>query len=282
MVAAASIILDVEIASKVEALEAGYGKRYTVYGILYTVMLAWRQTAKYIVLAISVVLLLPAVALAAQSSSPNYQVNEVFFGAGGELNACSTNYCSKQSAGETAVGSISSANYQAQAGFNTNREPYIEFVVSNTNTNLGTLTPTITQTTTATFSVKTYLSHGYSVINASDPPSNGTYTMHAPSLQTPSATGTEQFGINLVANTSPTTLGADPVQVPSSTFANGFVTSEYSLANNYKYVKGDTIAGSTSSTSETDYTISYIFNVSNVTPGGTYEFRHVLVATSTY
>ena len=61
-----------------------------------------------------------------------------------------------------------------------------------------------------------------------------------------------------------------------------FGVVSYSLANNYKYVKGDTIAGSASSSSETDYTISYIFNVSPVTPGGTYVFHHVIVATATY
>ena len=217
-----------------------------------------------------------------QTCSPSYGVNEVFMGSGGELHACSTNFCSKQSAGETAVGNTASPNYQAQGGFNTDRQPYIEFNVSNTSTNLGTLTPSITQTTTATFSVKAYLSHGYTVINASDPPTNGSYTMQNMTAQGPSVTGTEQFGINLVANTNPTTFGADPVQVPSSTFANGFATTEYSLPDNYKYVKNDVIAESTSSSSETDYTISYIFNISHVTPGGTYEFHHVVVATATY
>ncbi|HXR49604.1 MAG TPA: hypothetical protein VN778_01080 [Verrucomicrobiae bacterium] len=217
-----------------------------------------------------------------QTCSSGYGVNEVFMGSGGELNACSTNFCSKQSAGETAVGNTSSPSYQAQAGFNTDRTPYIQFNVNTTNINLGTITSTATQTATATFSVKAYLSHGYAVVNASDPPTNGAYTMQTMTTQGPSVVGTEQFGINLAANTSPTTFGADPVQVPSPSFATGFATTEYSLANNYKYVKGDTIAESAASTSETDYTISYIFNISNVTPGGTYNFHHVLVATATY
>jgi hypothetical protein len=222
------------------------------------------------------------VASAAQSSSSNYQVNEVFFGSGGELHACSTNYCSKQSAGETAVGNTASANYQAQAGFNTNREPYIEFTVSNTTVNLGTLTSTTTRTANATFTVKAYLSHGYSVINASDPPQNDSYTMQALTIPTASSVGTEQFGINLVANTSPTSFGADPQYIPDNTFSFGQVSADYSSPNLYKYVKGDTVAQSTSSSSDTTFTVSYIFNISNVTPGGTYSMNHVLVATATY
>lgn len=230
-----------------------------------------------------VMLLLPAVALAAQSSSSNYQVNEVFFGSGGELHACSGNtYCAKQSAGEVVTGNTKSANYQAEGGFNTDRSPYIQFVVNNTSVNLGTLATNSTKTATATFSVKTYLAHGYAVINASDPPSNNGYTINALATPSPSSPGTEQFGINLVANTIPTTFGANASQSPDNTFGFGVPAADYSSPNNYKYAKGDTIALSTSSSSSTTYTISYIFNISSVTPGGTYEGRHVLVATSTY
>jgi hypothetical protein len=227
-------------------------------------------------------LAIPVVALAAQSQSTNYQVNEVFFGAGGELNACSSNYCSKQSAGETAVGNSKSANFQANAGFNTDRTPYIEFTVSNTAINLGTMTATATRTANASFSVKAYLSHGYTVINASDPPTNNSYSMQALAIPTASSTGSEQFGMNLVANTLPSTFGADPQYVPDNTFSFGQVAADYSQPNMYKYLKGDTVALSTASSSATTYTISYIFNISPITPGGSYAMNHVLVATATY
>ncbi len=245
-------------------------------------MMAWKQTVRYVISVITTVLLLPAVALAAQSNSPNYQVNEVFFGTGGELNACSSNYCSKQSAGELVTGNTASPNFQAQGGFNTNRTPYIQFIVSNTNVNLGTLTATTTKTATATFSVKSYLSHGYTVLNASDPPTNNSYTMKALATPTAAAVGAEQFGINLVANTIPGAFGANPVQSPDNTFGFGIVAADYSNPNTYKYAKGDAVAFSTASTSSTTYTASYLFNVSSVTPGGTYVLHHVLVATGTY
>jgi hypothetical protein len=245
-------------------------------------MRAWKQTLQIISFLLLSSLAVPVLALAAQSKSTDYQVNEVFFGSGGELNACSTDYCSKQSAGETTVGNTASPNYQAQGGFNTDRTPYIEFDVGSENINLGTLNASTTQTATATFTVKAYLAHGYTVINASDPPSNSNYTMRALSTPTASSAGTEQFGINLVANTLPKHFGANPVDTPDNTFSYGQVASDYSQANVYKYAKGDVIASSSSSTSTTSYTISYIFNISNVTPGGVYAMQHVLVATATY
>lgn len=235
-------------------------------------------------LALSCVLALSCsgVALATQSASSHYQVNEVFFGAGGDLNDCSASYCAKESAGETGVGNTSSANYQAQAGFNTDRAPYLQFVVTGGSQSIGTLSTTTTQTATATFSVKAYLSSGYAVQVMGGGPTNGGYTMHSPSVPTSSAMGTEQFGMNLVANTSPKTFGSNPGQAPNATFSYGVASSGYNTPNYYKFVNGDTIASSSQSSGETDYTISYIFNVSNVTPGGAYTLRQILVATATF
>ncbi len=243
----------------------------------------WLLFTTNIVTLIAVLLAMPAVVLAGGlTSSSNYELGEAFFGAGGQLETCSSNYCSKTSIGELAVGDATSANYQAHAGFNTDRSPYIQITVSNTNANLGKLTPSSTKTTRATFSVEAYLSHGYTVTNASPPPTNGSYTMQTPSTPTASTPGTEQFGINLVANTYPTTFGANPVYAPDASFSNGQVGSSYDTSNLFMYNQGDTIAYSTASSSFTIYTISYIFNISNVTPGGTYTFNHVLVATGTY
>lgn len=253
-------------------------------------MSAWKQTHKYwrhgwrvLLFTVLTTMAVPAsVVLAAQSSSSNYQVNQVFFGSGGELNSCSTSYCSKQSAGESVVGNTKSASYQAQGGFNTDRQPYIQFIVSNTNVNLGALSTTGTKTATANFSVKAYLAHGFTVINASEPPSNNGYVMQSSTVPTAATPGTEQFGINLVSNTNPVTFGSDLSYSPNSTFSYGLVAADYSNHNMFVYRQGDVVAYSNSSSSDTNYTVSYIFNISSVTPGGTYELRHVLVATATY
>jgi hypothetical protein len=242
----------------------------------------WKQRVKFGIFGLVAVLLIPATVLAAQSSSANYEVNEVFFGSGGALSDCSTTYCAKESIGETAVGRTASTSYQAHAGFNSNRAAYLQFIVNSSNTNVGGLSTGSATTTTGTFSVKNYLSSGYTVITVSNPPKNNTYTMHNLTSQTASTPGTEQFGINLVANTLPVTFGANPIQNPSSAFSFGVAATGYNTPNLYRYVPGDTIADSTSSSGETDYTISYIYNISNLTPGGSYLFNDVLVATATF
>ena len=88
--------------------------------------------------------------------------------------------------------------------------------------------------------------------------------------------------MNLVARASPISFGVSPVQNPSGAFSFGVAAAGYNTANLYQYVAGSTIADSTSSSGETDYTISYIYNISNLTPGGTYTFNDVLVAAATF
>lgn len=228
---------------------------------------------------------------APQSSSSSYSVDQVFFGSGSQLNACSGSYCARQTAGDVAAGNIAGNAFQAIAGANTTRDPYIAFSTSGGTTDLGTLSTAGTATTSATFAVKTYLASGYTVMLASDPPKTGgsfSHTFSAPSSPTAAATpGTqEQFGINLVANTTgcgaPANFGANPVQVPDNTFSYGSVASGYNTCGLFKYVKGDTVASSTRSTGQTDYTISFIYNITNVTPDGQYVFNGDLVAISTY
>lgn len=231
-----------------------------------------------------IMMLYTANAVAQQASSSNYSVDEVFFGSGGELEACSTSYCSKQSAGELAQGETSSTNYSAQAGFNTNREEYLEFIVNPVNVDLGYLGETYTSSTSATFSVKAYLAHGYSVINGGDPPRTTDvvpHTLNALTSPTSSQIGVEQFGINLVDNSSPN-VGANHTQVPDGTFSFGAPTNDYDNANLYKYVKGDAIASSSRSSGQTNYTVSYVYNMAANTVAGTYIFNHSMVAVGTY
>jgi hypothetical protein len=215
----------------------------------------------------------------AQLTSPSYRVEETFFGTGGELEANSTNYHTKQSAGELGVGNVTSSNYQANSGFNTDRPESLEFVVSGTNIDLGVLSGTTT--TTTTFTVKAYLAHGYVVQATGDPPATPSHTLANLTSPTASAAGTEQFGMNLVANTTPS-VGANPVQLPDSSFSFGTAASGYDTPNLFKYVKNDVVAHSTKSSGTTQYTISYLYNTASTTPSGTYTFRQDLVATATY
>lgn len=233
-----------------------------------------------------------SVGYADTSSSTNYRVDQTFFGSGGDLNACSTGatgYCSKQTAGELAVGNTNSANYQAYAGFNTTDDPYIEFVVTESAIELGYFSTSAPATATSTFYVRAWESNGYSVQIASEPPSNVDgvhHQMDTLSSGGSSVPGTEQFGINLVKNTNfcgvACDLGSNPVQVPDSTFSFGQVVPGYGTSGIFKYNKGDIVARSLKSTSVTIYTVSYLFNIATVTPSGQYILKQNMVATGTY
>lgn len=255
-----------------------------------------RQYKKVLFVLVGVLVLIGTggIVSAAQSSSPSYSIDETFFGSGGELNACSSSYCSKQALGETAAGNAASANYQIQAGNNTNRDNSLEMIVNTSSIDVGRLTNTSTKVATATFSVKSYLASGYAVVTSSPGPQNGSHVLQLLTTPSASATGTEQFGMNLVANACPANtspsgpgacsggFGADPSQAPDSSFSFGQAAPGYDTADDYQYNDGDTIAYSDSSSGETDYTISYLFNISPVTPAGEYTMRHVLIATSTF
>lgn len=208
----------------------------------------------------------------AQSSSANYKVEETFFGTGGELDASSTSYKAKQSAGELAAGNASSANYQFYGGFNTSDTPLLEFAVNGGTYDLGILDPTITGTAVATFRVRNYLSSGYIVIITGASPSTtsgNTHTLAALTSPANSAPGSEQFGINLADNTNPD-IGAVPSQLPDSTFSFGSATNDYATANLFKFVAGDAIAFSSKSSGQTDYSLSIVANVARETPAGQY------------
>ncbi len=233
------------------------------------------------------IMLSPRGTASAQYSSSNYQSNEVFFGAGGDYNQSSANYQGSGSAGALGVGATSSSSYKAYSGFLTPGEPFLDFVVDNTTVNLGLLDSASTKTGTATFHVRSYLNSTYSVQTFGTAPSytsgSGSHTLTALTSQTNSITGTEQFGINLVANTSPATFGADPSKQPDSTFATGAASSGYQTTNLYKYVSGDTIAGSvTNGWGQTNFTISYIGNTTLQTPAGNYLMSQDLIVVAQY
>ena len=232
---------------------------------------------------LSFVLLMVPINVFAQSSSSNYSIDEYFIGPGGDNDLNSTNYSARASLGDTGIGNSASTNYQLYGGFTTTDVPYIEVFVPSTTIDMGVLDESTTGTGTGTFSVRTYLADSYVVTLAGTlPTSEGGATIDAMGTRSTSTQGTEQYGLNLTTNTSPASFGADPVQVPSTDFSFGYVLSDYNVANEFKYVNGDQIAASDSSSGQTDYTVSYIINVSPITEAGLYTARSTFVVTSTF
>ncbi len=218
-------------------------------------------------------------AYAVDPKSANYQIDGSSVGTGGLYGATSANYQANSSTGDIAVGSSSSTNFQVDSGTKTPHAPTLSFAVNTTNAQFGKLSPTQATTTTSSFTVSNYTSYGYVVQIYGSPPTNAGHTLTAMTTSDISKPGTEQFGINLVANTSPVSFGANP---DNGQFGFGTVDPNYNVANNFRYVSGDTIASASKSSGATTYTISYLVNVGGFTPGGTYSTDETLVVTGTY
>jgi hypothetical protein len=155
----------------------------------------------------------------------------------------------------------------------------LAFAILNPNVSFGAFSAGTTAVATATFGVVDYTSYGYIVQIVGTPPTRGTHALPGMSTTGPSQAGTEQFGINLVANTSPGSFGANP---DHGQFGVGSAASNYDTPNNYRFVNGETIASAPKSSGQTIYTISYIVNVNSISPAGAYTGDQTLICSGTY
>jgi hypothetical protein len=232
------------------------------------------------------------IAYAQDPSSAHFQFIESDLGGGGLVPASSTNYQSVQSVNNTGVGTSSSSNFQFQGGTPTEKDPMLTLAILNNNATFNNLfSPSAASTATAEFSVVDYTSYGYAVQIVGNTPSNGNHSIPAmsdgSSGPTTSTPGFEQFGMNVVKNTSFCGVGCDVGADPnrgqfgaSSAYANP--TANFNTPNSFYYSSGDTIVQSTKSSGEIDYTISYVVNVSSLTPGGQYSSNESIICTGTY
>lgn len=216
--------------------------------------------------------------VAVTSSSNNYQVTDTEFGATSNAQNCSGQYCARASIGSLSAGDSGSPQYQAKFGAITNSDPLLEVIVDKGDSDLGILSTEKTSTKTMVVRVRSYLSSGYTLQITGAAPKIESHSLKTNGTPTSSKPGTEQFAINAAANTTPN-VGAGPVQVPSNQTSFGVVDGNYSVPNIFKYVSGDVIARSNSSSGQTDYTVSMIVNISNSTPSGHYagDFAAIVV-----
>lgn len=252
-----------------------------------------REIAKVCLIA----LVLTGGPVAAQtSSSTNYRTDEYMFGAGGELDSQSSSYRAQSSLGALGIDQSASESYYTEAGFLTPSEPFLEMVVTEQSAEFGELSETSTKYASAqgggcscSFNVRSYLSSSYVVYTVSDPPTNENGVVLAAKgvLGAPStAANVEEFGMNVVANPVGG-IGANPINVPNGSFADGAASPGYNTADQFKYAVGDIIAQSpgtpgNKAVGQTNFTISYIAKRTAQTPAGLYQMDHVLVVVATY
>jgi hypothetical protein len=214
--------------------------------------------------------------------SNNYKFDETDLGGGGLNQSSSANYGSVLSIGDNAIANGASSSFQFDAGSQQSPDPALAFIVTNGSATFPTFSATTASTATTNFTISNYTSYGYIVQITGTPPKNGSHTIDPITPSSPDDTsqpGTEQFGINLVANTSPTSVGSNPIQ---SLFGVGIAEANYNTPNHYRFVSGETIASAPKSSGVTAYTISYMVNVGFLTPGGQYTSNQSIVVVGTY
>lgn len=215
----------------------------------------------------------------AELQSQNYRFDESAIDSGSLVEGSSSNYKATTATGDLIVGESSSSDYQIETGSKTTDDPALSFNISSGNIAFGDFTTSSATVTTATFSITNYTSYGYVVQIFGNSPTNGNHSIKSMDTTESSIPGTEQFGINLVANTTPTNFGANP---NNGQFGFGVASENYNTGNKFRFVSGEIIASAPKSSGTTLYTISYLVNVSSMTPGGRYNCGQTVIVTGTY
>jgi len=152
----------------------------------------------------------------------------------------------------------------------------LTFTLASATVPLGSLTTSATGSGTSTMTAATNAINGYSITVAGTTLTSGGNTITALAAPTASSTNSRQFGINLVANTTPA------VGTASSGAGSGVAATGYNTANLFKFVTGDTVASATAPTNSNTFTTSYIANINGVTAPGAYSTVLTYVATANF
>lgn len=236
------------------------------------------QGVRYILIATLVVSLLSSPTFA-DPQSTNYRLSESSIGSGSTVQSNSASYRASDAAGDISIGNSASSNFQVNSGTKTPVDPNLTVNITSGAIAFPAFSASAPSVTTATFSVLNYTSYGYVVQIVGTPPTSGAKTIGPMATNGPSIVGTEQFGMNLVANTSPSSFGSNP---NNGSYGFGSASGNYGTPNSFRYVSGETIALASKSSGVTNYTISYLVNVAGLTPGGQYTSNQTLIITGTY
>lgn len=130
---------------------------------------------------------------------------------------------------------------------------------------MGQLDSGSTLTAQSQMAVGTNASAGFAIIASGAPLSAGINVIKSLDQPATSQPGTNQFGINLVANTAPA-VGYDP----EGEWANAVAAPDYAQSDRYKFVSGDLVATSPNVSLMKKFTVSYIVNASPSLKPGVY------------
>ncbi|MCX6728301.1 MAG: hypothetical protein NTV39_00825 [Candidatus Saccharibacteria bacterium] len=154
----------------------------------------------------------------------------------------------------------------------------LTFTLATATVALGTLTTSSTGTGTSSMTVGTNGATGYSVAYNGNTLTSGTNTITGMTVLAGSTQNSKQFGINLVANTTPT-IGSN-----KSGGGTGVPTAGvYDTTNQFKFnPAGEVVAAATVPTNTNTFTTSYIANIDAVTAAGAYSTVLTYTATANF
>jgi len=215
-------------------------------------------------------------------SSSNYKISADVFGSGGDVGSASASYFLADTLGEAVANSATSTSdsYGIKAGF---EEMYpdqtLTFSTSAAAIELGQLAASSVSSASHSLTVDTNADGGFTITVAGSTLTSGSNTIAALATAAAAAVGTEQFGLNLVANTNPV-VGSDP----AGTAPIGVVNAPFATANQFAFndTTTQTVASSAGSTNATTYTVSYIANIASNTVSGTYTTSVTYSATANF
>lgn len=142
---------------------------------------------------------------------------------------------------------------------------------------MGSLDSDSTLLAQSQMAVGTNASGGFAITANGTPMAAGTNTIDSPLVPTKSIQGTNQFGLNLVANDEPA-VGDNP----EGTWANAVPSPDYSVPNRYKYVSGDVVAFSPNVSLMKKFTVSYILNSNKDLRAGVYTTTITYIASGRF
>lgn len=142
---------------------------------------------------------------------------------------------------------------------------------------MGELSERSTLLAQSQMAVGTNASGGFAITANGTPMSAGMNVIDSPTSPTESVQGTNQFGLNLVANDAPI-VGSNP----EGEWANAIPSPDYSLPNRYKYVSGDVVAYSPNVSLMKKFTVSYIVNSSKNLKAGVYSTTITYIASGRF
>ncbi len=130
--------------------------------------------------------------------------------------------------------------------------------------NLGNFTSSSTSNGQSQMLLATNAQSGYNVQVYGSTLTSGNYIINAILSPDISRPGSSQFGLNLVANQTPS-IGADPQGPGSANVAPG-----YNQPNFFQFISGSTLAGSSVADNLREFTLSYIANIPSNQQVGVY------------